>query len=209
LSLLKKLKSKGKEKQVNDLFEFYNKVEQSSLVWINQAKPLGFGHAVLMAKNLIGNNPFLVHAGDTIIHSKNSSHIDRIIEHHISNGNAASILIHKVENPTQFGVIEGTEKDGGIIITDLEEKPTKPKTNLAIMPIYILTPEIFDALEHLNSGVGNEIQLTDGIKSLVKNGRKVMGYLTKPDDVWIDVGTPETLWNALQYSYQYSQMKSK
>jgi len=205
---IKKLKSKGKEKQVNDLFEFYNKVDQSSLVWINQAKPLGFGHAVLMAKNLIGNKSFLVHAGDTIIHSKNSSHIDRIIEGHISNGNTASILIHKVENPTQFGVIEGTKKDGRIIITDLEEKPAKPKTNLAIMPIYVFSPEIFDALKNVKASVGNEIQLTDGIKSLVKKGRKVIGYMTKPDDIWIDIGTPETFWNALQLSYQYTLRES-
>ncbi|MEW6604823.1 MAG: sugar phosphate nucleotidyltransferase, partial [Thermoproteota archaeon] len=65
------LNRKGKSSHAKELARFYEKLSLSSIVWINQSAPLGFGHAVLMAKNLVKDDPFLVHAGDTIISSKN------------------------------------------------------------------------------------------------------------------------------------------
>jgi len=87
--------------------------------------------------------------------------------------------------------------------TNLEEKPAKPKTNLAIMPIYRFEPAIFSALEKTKPDKRNEIQLTNGIKKMTKEGFDVTASLLRNSDIWIDVGTPETYWLALSQTYKY------
>jgi len=198
-----RLKSKGKSNQIKGIKEFYVKLEKSNLVWINQPIPKGFGHSVLLTKNLIGDNPFLVHAGDTVIISKKNKHLHNLLNKS-SNNDECRILVNTVKDPRQFGVIEGKkEKNNEIQVTDLEEKPTKPKTNLAIMPLYRFESSIFTALEKTKPDKRNEIQLTDGIKKLIKQGKTVKALELSKSDIWIDVGSPQTYWNALNYTHKY------
>jgi UTP--glucose-1-phosphate uridylyltransferase len=198
---VKSLEVKGKNSQASELEGFYRKLESSTIAWINQPSPLGFGHAVLLAKNLIGNEHFLVHAGDTVIFSEANQHLSQLLNRHSSSSDHCTLLVREVEDARQFGVIEGQQNENIIKITGIEEKPAKPKTDLAIMPVYIFDPIIFKALENTLAGKGGEIQLTDGIKKVMEWGLPVSASKMSSLDLWIDVGTPETYWEAQSSTY--------
>lgn len=199
-----KLNSSGKMKMVKDLKEYYRKLNSSTLVWINQPSPKGFGHSVLLSKKLIGDNPFLVHAGDTVIISPKNRHLSILLNQKSSEKDDCRLLVKEVNEPRQFGVIEGKKTKGDLIkVTGLEEKPTKPKTNLAIMPLYRFNPVIFKSLEKIKPDKRNEIQLTDGIKQIKKWGLGVTAIKLQESDIWIDVGSPETYWLALSQTHNH------
>ena len=179
-----------------NLKDYYRKLESSNLIWINQPSPKGFGHSVLIAKSAIGDNPFLVHAGDTVITSPKNRHLSRLADE-FSENERCRLLLKRVKDPKQFGVVETFKKSNKIFVTGLEEKPKKPKTDLAIMPIYRFDSVIFDALKKIKPDKKNEIQLTDGIKKIKDMGYDVTASELKKDEVWIDVGTPQTYWDAL------------
>jgi len=85
------------------------------------------------------------------------------------------------------------------------EKPERPPSNLAIMPIYVFDPEIFDAIREVGPGVGGEVQLTDAIQRLIEERRPVRAIKLREDEVRLDVGTPETYWEALAISYRHAK----
>ena len=115
----------------------------------------------------------------------------------------------EIENPTQYGIVEGDEVEPGIIkVKSVAEKPEKPKTNWAIMAMYVFHPIIFKALEQTTPGKNGEIQLTDAIQKLIDWGLKV--YAVKLDKSYshLDIGSPERYWQALELSYnQFSETK--
>lgn len=197
------LGKQGKSHYAKELHIFYEKLSLSRIVWINQHSPQGFGHAVLMAGHLIGRDEdFLVHAGDTLITSKKNQHLKDLIKAHSSTGAAASLLVRRVKDPRQFGVAIGKRDRSGIIrIDNLEEKPQQPKSNLALMPVYVFNHSLLDCLEKTPRGKGNEIQLTDGIVQVMRSGGRAIALQLKKDDVWIDVGNPDSYWLALSESY--------
>jgi len=195
------LQIKKKNQYASDLLNFFNKVDKSSLVWINQSKPLGFGHAVMQSAPYVNKERFLLHAGDTLIISKNNSHIKKLINCHKKNNAAASFIVHEIEDPRHYGVIDGKIKGNTIRVTNLEEKPTKPKTNLAIMPIYIFEPIIFKYLAKTKPKKLNEIQLTDAIASLAKDGHPVYAINLSKEMIQMDVGNPDSYWESLKISF--------
>jgi UTP--glucose-1-phosphate uridylyltransferase len=204
-SYIKNLQDNGKTLQASELEKFYRKLDSSVIAWINQPMPLGFGHAVYLSKNLIGDEHFVVHAGDTVILSEDN-HLHNLVTTHSLGKNGCTLIVREVNDPRQFGVAEGIIQDNSLIITNLEEKPDRPKSNLAIMPIYVFDPIIFKALEQIPKGKGNEIQLTDGIRKLLEWDQQVAALKLSDRDLWIDVGTPETYWEA--QSSTYSMFKS-
>jgi UTP--glucose-1-phosphate uridylyltransferase len=207
---IRQLNDKAKYSLASTLEQFYRKIEDSMIVWINQPEPKGFGHAVLMAKAFIGNESFLVHAGDTYIISKNNNHVKRLIEVHEKKKAEVTLLLKEVENPKQYGVAEVQEQNSGVfIVRKVIEKPQKPPTNLAIMPIYIFNPTIMTILEKTQPILGGEIQLTDGIQKIIDKGLKVQAMKLKDDEIRLDVGTPETYWEAIAISHTHSQGQIK
>jgi UTP--glucose-1-phosphate uridylyltransferase len=199
-----KLNSKGKTSLASEMASFYGMVESSTIMWVNQPEPKGFGHAVLMAKPFIGNEPFIVCAGDTYIISKNNKFINIMAETHFRRNSEATLLLQKITNPKQYGVaiIEKYEHNACRVLR-VVEKPSIPPSNLAIMPIYIFNPTIMDILENLKPGVGTEIQLTDAIQKLIDQRCKVQAVLLDKDELRLDIGTPETYWKAVKASYEY------
>ena len=110
-----------------------------------------------------------------------------------------------IENPKQYGIIEGNEIETGIFkVSAVAEKPEKPPTNLAIMAMYAFHPVIFKALETTQPGKSGEIQLTDGIQKLIDWGLNVIAVKMNKDYVHIDVGSPERYWEALSLSHSVS-----
>jgi len=204
------LKSRGRGAQALDLDGFYMKLKASTIIWVNQPEPKGFGDAVLMAQPFVQNERCLVHAGDTCIISKNAEHLKLLMKVYERFDADAVFLVQEMEDPRQYGVIEGEEiKKGVYRVTGAIEKPEKPPTNLAIMPVYTFHPTIFKALQETTSGKGGEVQLTDAIQKLVDWGLKVYAVQLNPNEVRLDIGNPETYWEALSLSYQHFCRRTK
>jgi UTP--glucose-1-phosphate uridylyltransferase len=166
--LEEELKAKGKHKILTEVQRI---AEMVTFCYVRQKKDLGLGHAVLTAKRTVGSNPFAVLLGDDIIDARVPA-LRQMID--VFRRFPATILaIQKVPRSQthHYGVIDGKQIEDGIyLVNDLVEKPQPEEapSNLAIIGRYILTPEIFPALERTRPGKGGEIQLTDGIKNLMK-----------------------------------------
>lgn len=192
------LASKGKKSV--ELVSFYDRIKSSNLVFVNQPEPAGFGDAVLKASPYVDGN-FIVHAGDTYVISRNADCLERLKQAHVSRKADATILLQEIKDPRQYGVVTGKHLSGGILeVEKAVEKPTEFVSNNAIMPIYIFTKSIFDSLRSTRPGKGGELQLTDAIELLIKEGRKVLGVKLNDDEVRLDIGSPETLIEALSLS---------
>ncbi len=162
------LKAKGKHKLLSEVQHIANLV---TFCYIRQKKALGLGHAVLTAKRVVGDEPFAVLLGDDIIDA-NVPALKQMMD--VYQRYPATILaiqkVHKSQTG-QYGVIDAKKiEDGVYLVKDLVEKPSPAEapSNLAIIGRYILTPEIFGALERTKPGKGGEIQLTDGLRLLMQ-----------------------------------------
>jgi UTP--glucose-1-phosphate uridylyltransferase len=162
------LKAKGKHKLLSEVQRISNLV---TFCYIRQKKALGLGHAVLTSKRVVGDEPFAVLLGDDIIDSDVPAlkQMMAVYERYPS----TILAIQKVpKSQTQhYGIIDAKKIEDGIyLVKDLVEKPlpNEAPSNLAIIGRYILTPEIFRALERTRPGKGGEIQLTDGLRLLMK-----------------------------------------
>jgi len=197
---LKRLNDGGKHTLADELTSLYKMVNDSSLVFISQPEPRGFGDAVLKSKPYI-KEPFLVQAGDTLILSEENNHLRRLLDVHEKYQSNATILVQEVKDPSSFGIIIGEEiKDGIYRVNQVEEKSKFPPTNLAITALYLFSPTIFQALESTSEGVAGEIQLTDGIQKMIDIGLKVMAVKLRTNEFWLDIGNPTLYWEALNKS---------
>jgi UTP--glucose-1-phosphate uridylyltransferase len=142
-----------------------------SVTSVRQKEQLGLGHAVLMAKDLVGNEPFAVLLGDDIVINNANPATKQLMK--VSTENDGSAVIGVMEVPKsetqKYGIVKGDMiNERTLRMTGMVEKP-KPEdapTNLATPGRYILTPEIFSILETIPRGAGNEYQLTDAINVL-------------------------------------------
>jgi UTP--glucose-1-phosphate uridylyltransferase len=152
----------------------------SRVSYVRQKEPLGLGHAVLCAKHLVGDEPFAVILPDDVIDASTpclKQMIDVFDEKH-----GSIIATMTIDGPSisAYGVLAGSADALNPRIYNCTGMVEKPKleeapSNQAIIGRYILTPRVFDLLEQTKPGAGGEIQLTDGIKALLKE-EKVFGY---------------------------------
>lgn len=198
-SLVRDLIRKGKVNTAENLNSLYKMVESSEITWIDQPSPKGFGDAVLQAERFVGGDDFIVHAGDTYIMTEGNWHITRSLER--LEDSEITMIVRPVKDPERFGVIRSRRSNGGHVVLEAIEKPRKFVSNLAIMPVYSFSSSIFAHLKSTSFGFGGEIQLTDGIQRSILNGRKVWALELPIDSVWIDVGTPESYWEAQELTH--------
>src|SRR5713226_8964269 len=155
------LKDRGKTRELQLVRKISDMVD---ITYIHQKEPLGLGHAVLMAKDVVGNEPFAVFLADDIIRSRvpcMRQMIDVYAQHQVS-----VLALERVgdDQVSRYGVVKVARSDGRIHeVVDMVEKPEpgKAPSNLAILGRYVLKPSIFAILETTHEGVGGEIQLTD------------------------------------------------
>jgi UTP--glucose-1-phosphate uridylyltransferase len=207
---IKNLEGMGKNGQATDLEDFYKKLETSTTMWVNQPEPKGFGNAVLMAQPFVENEDCLVHAGDSCIISKDMDYIKKLQDVYARFKADAAFIVLEIQNPKQYGIVEGKEVAREVIkVQKVTEKPEKPKTNMAIMAMYIFRPIIFKALKETTPGKNGEIQLTDAIQKLVDWNLNV--YAVKLDKTYshLDIGSPERYWEALELSYKQFCKRAK
>jgi UTP--glucose-1-phosphate uridylyltransferase len=203
-SFINLLREKRKNNYAEEMEKFYNMIHDSIIVFLNQPEPKGFGDAVLRARGLI-DETFIVHAGDTYIASNNCEHLSKLLKAHSKYDCSATLLVMSVEDPRPYGVIGGEKIEEDVwMVNKVEEKPQRPWSNIAILPVYIFETEIFDCLSKVGPGVGGEIQLTDGIGSLVEMGRRVAAVKLPNHIPRLDIGNPKSFWEALETSYNLS-----
>ena len=184
--------------------KFYQKLENSHLIWINQNKPLGFGDAVKRAERYVGNEDFIVHAGDVTILSHRKHPILRLIETAKKNPDAKAILLcKKIKDSKKYGV-PTIEKitDNLFRVKEVIEKPEKPKSDFGILPLYYFQSEIFSSLKKIKKGKGKEFQLTDAIQNLIKEKQKVLAITLNKNEDEIDVGTVESYKNSQEITFR-------
>jgi UTP--glucose-1-phosphate uridylyltransferase len=162
------LKQRGKPDLLRQVRSISDMIQVS---YVRQKEALGLGHAILMAKELVGREPFAVFLGDDIIHSRTPV-MRQMIEAY-RRRRCSLVAVEKVDRTrsSDYGMV-AIKPGGGRVqrVTDLVEKPPPDEapSDLAIIGRYILVPEIFDALESTRPGRGGEIQLTDALRRLLK-----------------------------------------
>ena len=183
---------------------FYKRLEKSHLIWTNQNKPLGFGDAVKRAEKYIGNDNFIVHGGDVSIMGGSKHPVLRLIKTAKDDPSIAAVLLcKKIKDPKRYGVPQIKNTSSSVYLVEkVEEKPTKPKSNLGLLPIYFFKPKIFESLKNIKPDKNNELQLTDAIQNLIERGEKVVAIPIKSNEIEIDIGTAETYKHALETSYK-------
>jgi UTP--glucose-1-phosphate uridylyltransferase len=149
--------------------------EMTEVVSVRQKKPLGLGHAVLCARDLVGNEPFAVMLADDLIDSATPCIRQLLDIFQTSNESVVALMEVPPTEVHQYGVIKGNlVKKGLYEVEAMVEKPpaSEAPSRMAIIGRYVLRPEIFPILQNLPSGKGGEIQLTDGLAQLVRE-RKI------------------------------------
>jgi glucose-1-phosphate thymidylyltransferase len=155
--------------------------------YIEQDAPSGLAHAVLTAEPFLGSSSFVMYLGDNLLRDG----IVELVKNFRSEGPDALILLTPVPDPESYGVAELND-DGGV--SRLVEKPKDPKTNLALVGVYMFTPAIFDAARAIEPSWRDELEITDAIQYLVEQGMRVDPHIVH--GWWKDTGQVQDMLEA-------------
>ncbi len=156
----------------------------ANIFYVRQNKPLGLGHAILKAKPFIGDEPFVIALGDDIMYNEEKQVTKQLIENYEKHGNSV-IRVQEVadEDVSKYGIVKPIKSldEDTVLMSDFIEKPRleDAPSKMACLGRYLLTSDIFKHLEDQKPGVGGEIQLTDSILSMIKDGNNVSAYKFK------------------------------
>ena len=154
------------------------------VTYIKQDAPLGLAHCVLIAQDFLGDEDFVMYLGDNFI----IGGITELVEEFRAGSYDAQILLTKVDNPSQFGVAE-LGPNGGV--TTLVEKPKEPRSDLALVGVYMFRPVIHDAVRAIKPSARGELEITDALQWLIDEGRDVRPHLVT--GYWKDTGRLEDM----------------
>jgi len=196
--LVQTLRESGKEDLLAEL-EYERATVQ--YFYTRQRQLLGLGHAVLCARSFVGDQPFVVALGDSIIGmNAESDVVRRMIQCYEEKNAAAVIAFEEVapEDVNDYGIAQPRTNDELFEIVDLVEKPAPrdAPSNLAIAARYVLSPAVFDALSVTRRGKGGEIQLTDAIRAVIRAGGTAYGVRLRPGERRYDIGNFDSYFEA-------------
>jgi len=149
-----------------------------SITYVEQESPSGLAHAVLTAEDALAGEPFVMYLGDNLLRDG----IVDLVDTFRRDEPDALILVTPVEDPENYGV---AELDEGRVVR-LVEKPAEPKTDLALVGVYMFTPAVFDAARAIEPSARGELEITDAIQQLVDRGLRVDPHVV--DGWWKDTG---------------------
>jgi UTP--glucose-1-phosphate uridylyltransferase len=190
------LEARGKTELLAEIRKISNLINFS---YVRQGEPLGLGHAVLVTRNLVGDEPFAVILGDDVIDARPPALRQMIDVFNEMQGPVLAIERVPKSDVSAYGIIDAEEVKPGVYrIKDMVEKPPRDEapSDLAIIGRYILTPDIFPALEATASDRSGEIQLTNGLRRLLKE-RAIYGC--RIDGVRHDTGNKLGFLKAVVY----------
>ena len=200
VELERKLRELGRDEMLDELAHQEMDV---SFWFVRQSEPRGLADAVNVARDFIGDEPFVVALGDSIIRSdQRGALLERMIAHHESTGAACTIAIEQqpAEMLHHYGVVVLKDPDADpLVITDVVEKPAPDQapSNLTIAGRYIFNPNLFDAIAatvpELNSGM---LQLTDSVRVLMQQGHAVHGIRLAEGEARYDIGSFDAYFKA-------------
>ena len=150
------------------------------VTYIKQDAPLGLAHCVLVARDFLGDEPFVMYLGDNMLENRLA---DLVNEFETDADAAAQVLLKQVPDPQRFGVAEVDE--AGHVVR-LVEKPTIPASDLALVGVYVFGPAVHDAVREISPSARGELEITDAIQWLIDHGRRVRTTIL--DGWWIDTG---------------------
>jgi glucose-1-phosphate thymidylyltransferase len=156
------------------------------ITYIVQDEPAGLAHAVLTAEPFLGADPFVMYLGDNLLQGG----MTELVEAFRANEPDALILLTPVPDPEHYGVAELHEGR----VTRLAEKPAEPKTNLALVGVYMFTAGIHDAARAIEPSPRGELEITDAIQYLVDSGKRVEPHIVR--GWWKDTGRLEDMLEA-------------
>ncbi len=201
----------------------YEKVEVS-FFYVRQGLPLGLGHAIGCAQDFVGDEPFVVALGDTIMQPTESpTLVHRLIQSHLSHKSNCTLAVCEVpeDEVNRYGIVKPKlEEEEEFEAETLVEKPAKGEmaSRYAIAARYVFNPNIFEAIRRTPPGMGGEIQITDAIGVLLQMGGKVRCLKLGPGEKRYDIGNHQAYFRAFvdfalmdeEYGYtvrQYLQRK--
>jgi glucose-1-phosphate thymidylyltransferase len=158
----------------------------AKVTYIEQDAPRGLAHAVKICQEFIGGDPFVMYLGDNLLNRGIKEFVDQFVKEKP----AAQILLTPVPDPQMFGV---AELDGDKV-RRLVEKPKEPKSNLALVGVYMFGPEIFNSVKNIKPSFRNELEITDAIQDLIDRGLRVNPHLVS--GWWKDTGKLEDMLEA-------------
>lgn len=151
------------------------------ITYIMQGEPLGLAHAVGCAKDFVGDSPFVVYFGDTLV---DCGLTKQLINSFDSGTHEMSLTLQEVKNPSRYGVASFENNE----LVEVQEKPENPPSNYAYVGVLVLTPKAFDIIANQTPSWRGELELTETIGRIVENRTEV--NWTSYEGLWIDVGTP-------------------
>jgi glucose-1-phosphate thymidylyltransferase len=157
------------------------------ITYIVQGFPAGIAHAILCAESFLGDDPFCVYLGDNVLKGGIRSMVGEFEEY----GYDAEVMLCHVPNPEKFGV---AELDSAGHILSLVEKPKAPKSDLALVGIYLLRKDIFPIIRGLKPSWRNELEITEALDHLRMQGGKLKAHTVT--GWWKDTGKPEDILEA-------------
>ena len=157
-----------------------------NVTYIPQDAPRGLAHAVGISQPFIGDNPFVMYLGDNLLNKGLRPFVDQFW----NDKPAAQILLARVPDPQQFGVAELKNNN----VVRLVEKPKEPKSDLALVGVYLFSPEVFESVSRIKPSFRNELEITDAIQDLIDRGFVVRPQIV--DGWWKDTGKLEDMLEA-------------
>ena len=145
-------------------------LEPEQVVYTRQQKPLGLGHAVWCARELVGNEPFAVLLADDLVQAEIPCLTQMLTSFERTGGNIVAVMDVPKEHTDRYGIVDMGAENGSLVeVKGLVEKPKPDKapSTLSVIGRYVLLPEVFDYLEKKEKGAGDEIQLTDSMAKMI------------------------------------------
>ncbi len=158
-----------------------------SVTYLPQEAPLGLAHAVLISESFLGDEPFVMYLGDNLL----KEGIKRFVETFRQSAPDALILLQKVDDPRSYGI---AELDGEGCVARLVEKPAEPRSDLALVGVYLFTPAIFTSVKAITPSDRGELEITDAIQHMVDRGLRVEPHVVT--GWWKDTGKLEDMLEA-------------
>ena len=158
-----------------------------TITYIPQTEALGLAHAVKTAQAYLNDSPFLMFLGDNLLQGG----ISTVVEQFNKNSPDALILLKSVQETSSFGIAE-LDKAGKVC--HIEEKPKNPKSDLAVIGVYIFSPVVHEAIAHIKPSWRGELEITDTIQQLIDTGKDVQSHIL--EGWWLDTGKKDDLLEA-------------